>query len=309
VAYFLSILNYKIWKRFSFWFLLLTTLLNLLLLIPGFGIQHGGATRWIDLGFASFQPAEFFKLAFIIYLAFWLSKISDKIQSIKFGILPFGILFAFAGGILAMQPDIDGFAVLAFTSLSLFFVAGAKTKHILFIVLISIIIFVILAGVHPYVKKRLEVFMNPNNDPLGASYQIRQSISAIGAGGLWGRGFGKSVQKFQVLPEPAGDSVYAVLSEEFGFIGSFSTILAFMFILWRGMIISNRAPDLFGRLIAIGIVILLTAQSFLNIASMLGLAPLSGLPLIFVSHGGTAIMAALIGIGIVLSVSRSSRVY
>jgi cell division protein FtsW len=165
----------------------------------------------------------------------------------------------------------------------------------------------VLAFVRPYVMERIKTFINPSSDPRGSSYQLQQSLIAIGSGGAFGRGLGQSVQKFNYLPEPQGDSIFAVIGEEFGFLGTTLLLTLYVFFAIRGFKIALRAPDTFSRYLVVGLVTLLTAQSFLNIASLVGLFPLTGVPLVFISHGGTALMVALGAVGIILNVSRYTK--
>lgn len=189
----------------------------------------------------------------------------------------------------------------------MFIVAGGRIRDVLILGIIGILLIAVLAYTRPYIRERIETFINPSTDPQGSGYQIKQSLIAVGSGGVLGRGFGQSIQKFEYLPEPIGDSIFAVYAEEFGFMGS--TVLVFLFIAFalRGYRIASHAPDLFGMLIVVGIVTIVSAQVFLNIAAMLALAPLSGLPLPFISHGGTALLVTLGAVGIVLSVSKHGR--
>lgn len=189
----------------------------------------------------------------------------------------------------------------------MFVASGAKLRDIGIIAVVGLLLLTILFFTRDYVADRILTFINPNADPLGTSYQLQQSLLAVGAGEFWGRGFGASIQKFGRLPEPISDSIFSVFAEEFGFFGSVILILAFLTFAMRGLWVAARSPDLFGGLLAVGIVVIIVFQSFLNIASMLGLVPLSGLPLVFVSHGGTALMAALGAVGILLSVSRAAK--
>ena len=189
----------------------------------------------------------------------------------------------------------------------MFFVAGAPLRHLALAALVCLVLLAALVFFRPYLKERLLTFLQPASDPQGAGWQIQQSLIAIGSGGGFGRGFGQSVQKFSYLPEPVGDSIFAVASEEFGFVGAALLIALFLAFLMRGLRIATHVPDSFGGLLALGIVILISLSAFVNIASMLGLVPLSGLPLPFVSHGGTAMLLALAEVGIVLNISRYQR--
>lgn len=295
---------YTFWKKHALVFFVIGLAVTLLVFVPGLGVTHGGARRWLSLGPFSFQPAELLKLAYIVYLSAWLSWIKDKIQDIRWGLMPFLILSGLCAGVLLLQPDTGTVLVMLATGTSLFFLAGAKWRDLGILLLIGIIGFGALIATRPYLVDRIKTFADPTSDPLGNSYQIRQSLIAVGSGRIAGRGFGQSVQKFNYLPEPTGDSIFAVLGEEFGYIGSVFLIVLFLGFLLRGVRIAKFAPDTFARLLVTGIVILIVSQSFLNIASVVGLFPLTGLPLIFVSQGGSALLFALIGVGIILNVSK-----
>jgi len=180
-------------------------------------------------------------------------------------------------------------------------------KHLLILALIGVVIIAGFAASKPYVRSRLSTFFNPNRDVAGSSYQINQALIAIGSGGLMGRGFGQSVQKFSFLPEPVGDSIFAVAAEEFGFFGAVFLVMLFVIFAARGLKIASKVPDVFARLAVVGIVIMITIQAFVNIGAMLGVVPLSGITLPFVSHGGTSLFFTLLETGIVLSISRTQK--
>ncbi|MEK7478088.1 MAG: putative peptidoglycan glycosyltransferase FtsW [Patescibacteria group bacterium] len=295
---------YRSLQRWAFWLFVLAVILNLLVFIPKLGFSAGGARRWLLLGPFSFQPSELLKFGFVIYLAYWLSAEKAKVQNFTRGLLPFVIITLIPTIILLKEPDIGTFTVLFAAGVAMYFVAGGKWRHFLLLILSCVLAVGILAIYKPYVRDRIATYLNPQSDTLGSSYQINQAMIAVGSGGWRGRGFGQSIQKFNFLPEAIGDSVFAVAAEEFGFIGSvFLVILFSAFALW-GIKISSKINDSFGRLLVLGIVILITAQSFINISSMLGLIPLTGVPLIFVSQGGSALLVALLEIGIVLNISK-----
>ncbi|MDP2705480.1 MAG: putative lipid II flippase FtsW [Patescibacteria group bacterium] len=306
---FTSRLDYKLWRKWSPLLFLGSIILTLLVFVPGIGLDSGGARRWIDLKIISFQPSEFLKISFIIYFAALLSKFRGTTRSWTESLLPFAILSGLAGAVLVLQPDIDTFAVICFSGIAMLIVAGAKWRHIGLIILIGLIGIGALFYIKPYIKDRILTFLDPARDPHRSGYQIQQSLIAIGSGGLSGRGFGQSIQKFGSLPEPIGDSIFSVAAEEFGFIGTTALVFLYMFFFLRGLKIASHAADSFGRLITVGIVILIVSQSFLNISAMLGLFPLSGIPLLFISHGGTALFVTLAEIGIIFNVSKyGSRV-
>lgn len=302
-----SQIYYRNWRKYAFYIFIAASLLTLGVFIPGLGFEHGGARRWIALGGFTFQPAEFLKLAFVIYMATFLSGIHKHIQSFKQGTLPFLLITGGVGFILLLQPDTDTFLLMGTAALSMFIVAGGSWRDVGLMFLSGVILLAILAMTRPYIMDRFTTFLDPTDDPQGKSYQIQQSLIAIGSGGFAGRGFGQSIQKFEYLPEPIGDSVFAVFAEEFGFLGSVFLIGLLSFFTFRGYKIASHAKDLFGMLLVVGIMTLIVIQAFLNIAAMLSLAPLMGLPLPFVSHGGTALLTTLTAVGIVLNVSKYQK--
>ena len=306
-AYCASRIPPSYWKRASPYIFITSIIITLLVFVPGIGFEHGGAKRWIDLKFITFQPSEFLKIGFVIYFAAWLSSVKDRIQTFRFGILPMTIILVIAGAILLAEPDTATFGVIFVTVCAMFIAGHGKIKHIVTLFIIGLCLLALLAYARPYVKDRLHTFINPSADPQGSGYQIKQSTIAIGSGGIFGKGSGQSIQKFNYLPEPTGDSIFAVAAEEFGFVGASILIVLFLAFGARGLSIAARASDSFSGLLTVGIVILIISQSFMNMASMLGLIPLSGLPLVFVSHGGTAMMFAIIEVGIILGVSRKAK--
>ncbi|MEK7634857.1 MAG: putative peptidoglycan glycosyltransferase FtsW [Patescibacteria group bacterium] len=305
---FFAKIDYHVWKKYSFFFFIGSVILTLLVFVPGIGMEHGGAKRWIDLGpLPSFQPAEILKIAFIMYFAAWLSSIKDKVGTFSWGLLPFTIFSGILGAILLAQPDTDTFAVIIFAALSMYIVSGAKWRHIGAIIIAGIAVLAVLYLTRPYIKQRIDIMLHPVANDQTSGYQLNQSLIAVGSGQIWGRGFGQSIQKFHYLPEPIGDSVFAVAAEEFGFFGAFIIMAIFVMFGLEGLKISLRAGDDFGRLVSLGIVILIVSQAFVNIGGMIGILPLTGIPLPFVSHGGTALFITLIEAGIVMSISRNSK--
>ncbi len=303
-----SRLDYKIWKQYAFYFLVLATALCVLVLIPGVGFEHGGARRWFLIFGVSFQPAELLKLAFVIYFAAWASGMKEKMSTFKYGFLPLLVLFSVLGGLLLLQPDTDNVAMIVASGLAIFLASGGKWKYVISLIITGAIIGAFLVATRPYLRDRFETFIHPERNSQGSSYQIQQSLIAIGSGGMFGRGFGQSVQKFNFLPEPMGDSIFAVQAEEFGFVGASILIILFVFFSTRGLKIASRVTDPFGRLVVVGIVIMITAQAFLNIGAMLGVLPLSGITLPFVSHGGTSLFITLLEMGIILSISKTQKI-
>ncbi len=305
--FFTSTLHYRWWRQYAFYIFVIAVLFTLSVFIPGVGLSHGGATRWIHIGSFSMQPAEVLKIAFTIYMATWLSGMKSQIQVFTKGTLPFILLVGGVGVPLLLQPDTDTYLMMITASLAMFITAGGRTRDVAIMILAGIVLIAVLAFSRDYIMDRIKTFINPSLDPQGSGYQIKQSLIAVGSGELLGRGFGQSIQKFEYLPEPIGDSIFAVYAEEFGFVGGVVLILLFSAFALRGYKIATHAPDLFAMLLVVGIITLIISQVFLNIAAMLAIVPLSGLPLPFISHGGTALLVTLSAVGIVINVSKYQK--
>ena len=296
---------YKLLKKYSVILFILSIILTALVLVPGIGQTHGGARRWIDILGYSFQPVEFLKIGFIIYFAAWLSWAKGKLKDPLFSMLPLVILLGIITIVLVKQPDIKSIILITTTALVMLFVSGTPLKYILGFLGLAIIALMILVSFKPYLKERINTFINPNENGQSSSWQSQQALIAIGSGGILGRGLGQSIQKFNYLPEPQGDSIFAVVGEELGFLGCFFIIFLYVIFALRGYRIALRnAPEAFGKLLVIGFITIITAQSFLNIASIIGVFPLTGVPLVFISHGGTALLLSLGMVGIILNISR-----
>jgi cell division protein FtsW len=301
-----SQIDYKIYRKYSLWIFILSVFATLLVFVPGLGSAHGGAARWIYIGPLSFQTSELLKIGYIMYLSAWLS-VKDKAKEFKYGFLPFFILSAIVCLVLLKQPDTDTFLITFFAGLAIFLSAGGRWRYIIILAIVGIAGLGFIAFERPYVMSRFDTFLNPGQNSLTSGYQIEQSLIAVGSGGFSGRGFGQSIQKFNFLPEPIGDSIFAVASEEFGFVGSVGIVLLFIFFAFRGLKIAGKVPDSYGRLLSVGIVIMIVSQAFVNIGAMVGILPLSGIPLPFVSHGGTALFMTLAEVGIILNISKSVK--
>ncbi len=303
-CFLLSKVHYRLFRKYALYIFIAGILLTLLVFVPKLGFTLNGARRWLSIGGISFQPTEFLKIAFVIYFAAWLSGVKEKVVTYRYGFLPFLALIGIIGAIMLKQPDTDGLVVIAMAGLGIFITAGGRWKDIIILILGLLMVIAVMAYFRPYLMNRFITFFNPAANSRDAGYQIQQSLIAIGSGEMFGRGFGQSIQKFKFLPESMSDSIFAVASEEFGFFGSLFIICVFVFFVFRGLKIALKSPDMFGGLLVVGIVILVISQSFINIASMLGVIPLSGLPLVFFSQGGTAMFFTLAEMGIVLNVSR-----
>jgi len=299
--------NYHFWKKVSLPFFILSLILLILVFIPGFGTKIYGASRWLQLGSVSFQPSEVLKLAIIIYLAAWLESRKEKIKDFFDGLIPFIAIIAIVSFLLVKQPDMGTLGVIIMIAISIFFVSGSKISHLAFMGGAGLLTFWVLIKMESYRMDRLLVFLRPELDPRGIGYQINQALLAIGSGGIFGRGLGHSLQKFNYLPEPVGDSIFAIIGEELGLFGELILILLFLTFAWRGFKIAKNAPDVFSKLLATGIVSWIFFQAFINISAISGLIPLTGIPLPFISYGGTSITFLLIGIGILLNISKQSN--
>jgi cell division protein FtsW len=305
--YVASKIPYKFWKKYALYVLLAAIAINLLLFIPHFTLNHGGAGRWLQFGSLTLQTSEFLKIGFIIYFAAWLAYAKDRVSTFKMGMLPFVIIVGILGSLLLVQSDTFTLLFIVATGLGMFIAAGGRFLHILYIVLIAGLVVGGVVLTRPYARARVMTFLNPAADSQGAGYQIQQSLIAIGSGKMFGRGYGQSVQKFGYLPQPTDDSIFSVFAEEFGFVGSVTLIVLFLLFVFRSFKIATRAPDPFGRLLVLGISMLIIIESFANIAALMGIIPLSGKPLLFVSHGGTALLIILATVGIIANVSKFQK--
>lgn len=302
-----SRIDYHRWKKYAPLFLVITLVLLFLVFIPQFNLEYGGAKRWVHIGSFTMQPTEMAKLTFLLYLSSWLEKRRKGVKDFQSSFLPFLAILGIIGLLIILQPDIGTLSIIILSAIAVYFIAGAHIPHLTLLGISGIILFLMLVKIAPYRMARFTVFLNPEIDPQGIGYQINQALLAIGSGGLFGQGLGKSIQKYNYLPEASGDSVFAIISEEMGFIRVLILIVLFAILAYRGFTIAKRAPDLFGKLIATGIISWITFQAIINIAAIIGLIPLTGVPLPFVSYGGTALLFALIGMGIVVNVSRQTR--
>jgi cell division protein FtsW len=307
---FLGFLAFKIplsfFKKWSFPLLILNLLFLGLVFLPKIGLSYGGASRWINLGFFSFQPSEFLKLSFLIYLAAWLSSREKKSKNWAGTLIPFSIIIGAAAFFLIKQPDISTLGVIVFSAGIMYFGAGTPLWHTGLIISAEIAGLIYLMRTAPYRFNRLLVFLHPETDPMGIGFQIKQALIAVGSGGILGLGLGMSRQKFGFLPQPIGDAIFAVFTEETGFVGALILISLFLIFAWRVLKIAKTSANKFPGLLALGITAWIISQAFLNIGSMIGILPLSGIPLPFISYGGSHILAELIGVGILLNISKNT---
>lgn len=292
----ISFINYNVYGKIAPLMFLINLILLVLVLIPGIGLEIKGAKRWLDFGLFYLQPTELIKLTFSIYLAAWLAK--------PRAFWKFLLLISLVLGLIILEPDLGTAVVIITTAFFIYYLSGVKFFKIIFLGVIGLAagIFMILSS--PYRKSRLATFLNPNQDPLGSSYHVRQVLIALGSGGLFGLGLGQSRQKYQYLPEATTDSIFAIIAEETGFIGAALVIVILFMIVYKGFKIAKKAPTLFAKLLASSIAITIGVQAIINFSAMVALVPLTGLPLPFISYGGSSLIVFLTAIGILLNISK-----
>ncbi len=312
----LAFLAFKIrldfFKKWALILLLSNLVLMLLVFFPKIGIESGGAARWIGLGKLTLQPSEFLKITFIIYLAAWLSsrgakeklKNSRKIFNQTF--IAFLSLILIIAFLLLLQPNFSTLGIIILTGILMYFLSNTPLWQISLIILLGGASLIPLLKIAPYRAERLLIFLNPELDPMGKGYQLKQALIAVGSGGIFGLGLGMSQQKFGFLPQTFSDSVFAIFSEETGFIGGLFLILLFMVFFWRGFKIGLNSKNKFSQILAFGITFYVVIQAFVNIGSMLGIVPVTGIPLPFIGYGGSHLIAELIGVGILLNISKQN---
>ncbi len=303
----ISKINYQYYQKWAKVFLIGCVVLLILVLIPGIGTVRNGSRSWFGIGSFGIQPSEFTKLALIIFSAKYLTKNEKKMSNIKKGVLPLLGLALMIFGLIMLQPDFGTGMILVMTTIGLLFVSGVPFKFFLKIGVAGLIGIVGLIIAAPYRLKRILSFLNPWSDPLGSGFQIIQSLYAIGPGGLLGFGLGNSRQKHFYLPEPQTDFIFSIISEEFGFLGVIIITTLFFIIIYQGFKIAKKANDLFGKYLAFGITFSLAFQCILNLSVVTGLMPITGITLPFVSYGGSSLLITMMGMGILLNISRYER--
>ncbi len=307
--YFCSKIDFMVWKKFAFFMLLISVFLLIIVLIPGIGVHYNKARSWISIFGFSLQPSEIVKLTFLIYLASWLDDQGlKKIKDFHHGLMPFLIVVGIISTLMLLQPDLGTLSIIFLISLISFYVGGGHVKHILIIIAGAGIFFLGAIKFASYRMARFIAFFNPAADPQGIGYHLNQALIAVGSGGLFGMGLGHSRQKYGYLPEVAGDSIFPIMAEELGFFISVIYIVLIFILVYRGFMIAKNSKSYYGRILAIGISSWIGFQSFLNIGSMLGLIPMTGVPLPFISYGGTAMIMTLSAMGILVNISKHTRV-
>ena len=297
--------DYKLYRKTSLVFLILSFLFLGLVFIPSLTGGFGTAQSWVSIAGFTFQPSEFVKLFFIIFLAGWFDRKGGDIKSLKASTIPFVIILLLISTLLIKQPDIGTLSIILFTSLLIYYAAGAKLTHLISIFIAGTIAFVAMIKAAPYRMHRFIAWLNPEVDPQGIGWQIKQSLIAVGSGGWFGMGLGASRQK-SYLPMPANDSIFAVIAEEIGFVFTVLFLILFIILIFRGFKIIKEAPDNFAKLVVLGITAWIAIQLFINVAGMIQLAPLTGVPLPFISLGGTNLVITMIAMGIMANISKQT---
>ena len=280
----------------------------LLILVLFFGTNVNGSTRWFNFGFTSFQPSELAKLALILFLSFSLSKNSDKLKFFFRGLVPYLMLIGVIGFLLYEEPHMSCIILIVLVSVIMIFCAGAKIWHFVLLAAPVLILGERIVMMDQYRRERFLSFLDPFKYQQGSGFQVVNSLYAIASGSIFGRGLGKSLQKYLYIPEPHNDFIFSVLAEELGFIGALTVVVLFLLLIWRGIKIAMNAPDMMGSLIAIGITSLIAAETIINIAVVTSTVPATGMPLPFISSGGTSLLFMMTGIGILLNVSKNKGV-
>ncbi len=294
--------DYHIFKPLALPGLVISFILLVAVLFVGTGT--GGATRWIRIAGFNLQPSEVAKLVMINYVAVYLSTKRDNARKFFSGLLPILLITALQFGLIMLEPDFGTGAALVFTVLVILLAGGVHLGQLTFVGLLATPAMVYLLMMKEYRVRRLFAFLDPWSDPTDTGWNVIQSLLAIGSGGLFGLGLGRSKQKFSYLPEHHTDFIFAILCEELGFLGGVAVLTLYFLIAWRGLRIAMRAPDLYGTLLAIGITSMIAFQALLNIGVVTGSLPVTGIPLPFISHGGSSLLMSLAGVGILLKISR-----
>lgn len=302
IIFITSKVDYHLYKKYSNHILIISIILLILVLIPGIGTIRNGSRSWFGIGSFGIQPSEFAKLGLIIFTSKYLTR--NKIKDIKSSVLPILLIVLLIFGLIMLQPDFGTGVIIVITIVALLFVSGVNMSFFIKIGLLGLIGVVILVIIAPYRLERITSFLNPWKDPLGSGFQIIQSMYAIGPGGLLGMGLGNSIQKHFYLPEPQTDFIFSIISEELGFAGILIVTTLFITIIYRSITISIKQEDNFAKYLSFGITFSLAFQTLLNLMVVVGLIPVTGVTLPFLSYGGSSLLISLVSIGIVLNISK-----
>ncbi len=305
--YFFSTINYSFWRKTAFLMLFISILLLSLVFVPFLSAEWGAARSWISIFGFSLQPSELVKLSFLFYLAAWIVKQKEKIRDFKESTLPFFLILGIIIVLMLLQPDLGTLSVIMATSFVVYYAGGGKLRHLLLVIMAGAVGLLIMVQINPYQQNRFRCVIDPSYDSKRACYQVNQALIAVGSGGLWGRGLGASRQKYLYLPEVTGDSIFAVIAEELGYAASIILIFFYLALFYRGWKISNNSPDDFGKLLSIGIASWIFIQAMVNIGGIINLIPMTGIPLPFISYGGTSLIANLAAVGVLYNISKHTK--
>jgi len=299
--------NYQKYKNLSLPLLFFTLILLVCVFIPGIGEKMGGASRWISLGNISFQPSDIAKITLVVYLSFSLVRKKERVESFVNGFLPYFIIIGSVFFLITIEPDLSSALIVAIVSFILLYAGRAKISHLIYaLFLISVPLYFSISEVG-YRKSRILGFLYPEKEPYGISFQLRHLKISLGSGGLWGVGPGKGKEKLFYLPTPHTDSIFAVIGEEWGFIGTTFITALFFILAWRGFSIARKVPDGEGKLLSVGLTSLICVQAIINMGVATAILPTTGVPLPFISYGGSSLIVSLTAVGILLNISR--RIY
>lgn len=298
-------LDYNRLRSWSIW-MLLASLIGLLLVLSPIGTEANGARRWLDFGPMTIQPSEFAKLSIVVYISAWLSSRGSQINKFSLGFVPFVLLVGIIGALVVSEPDMGTTVIIVLVACTLFFLAGAPLSHLALLLGSGAFLSYLLITTRDYQMDRFSAFLDPGADAQGSGYQIIQLLVALGSGGPFGLGWAESRQKYLYLPSAQTDGVFAVLGEELGFVGLMAILAIFAFFVYRGVQVTLKTRDKFATLLAMGVVSWIAFQTLINIAGITRTLPLTGVPLPFLSYGGSALITVMAGVGILLSVSKYS---
>lgn len=307
LMFMISKIDYHIYYNHTNKIFISIIILLILVLIPGIGTVRNGSRSWFGIGSLGIQPSEFMKLGMIIFISKYLVKNNKKLKSVKNGVLPILLIIILTFGLIMLQPDFGTGVIIMIISIGLLFIGGVNFSFFLKIGILGIIGIVVLIIIAPYRLERIVSYLNPWSDPLGSGFQIIQSLYAIGPGGLFGLGLGNSIQKHFYLPEPQTDFIFSIISEELGFAGCLLVTILFLLIIITGFYIARKKEDLFGKYIVFGITFWISFQTILNLMVVVGLIPVTGVTLPFLSYGGSSLLVLFISMGVVLNISKNNN--
>ncbi|KKT35890.1 MAG: Cell division protein ftsW [Parcubacteria group bacterium GW2011_GWA2_44_12] len=302
-----SKIDYKFWQKYATLLYIVSVVALILVFVPGLGFMHGGGRRWITLGFTTLQPSEFAKLGLTIFLSAWFVKKGEEVRNFMYGFIPFLMILGIIAVLIILEPDIGTLSIVMVNGVSIAFAARTKIMHLFLLLIAGFFGFFALIHKATYRLNRITAFLDSSVDTSRISYQIHQALIAIGSGGWFGLGLGQSRQKYKYVPEVTGDSIFAIIAEELGFIVTVLILLLFFLLLYRIYKIGRASEDPFAKYVSAGIMAWLGYQTLINVGSMIKLVPLTGLPLPFVSFGSSALWVIMMGTGIVLNISKSTR--